>query len=270
MKIIGTCLFVCLTTVVWAQLSPVPVPAANAKPAFNPGMYDNFNSTWFDPAKWVVIAPSCARTLECVREIQHGKLRLALRNVGYSDTDSGDQFSYDELYFTNPGAIRSIKADVTVMSFSGAQCATNPGGWTHASVEVGGSYFNTGTNDANGDVSDIIALVVDPNDAKTVNVSNWLSGSNLGVSTEIGSYALGTPLIATITWDQTNHRFLSSVKVKGETGSGTQVVVPYSVSDVTPAVQALRFLDAAVDTANCTSAPPIARVEALYDNVVVK
>jgi len=265
MKIVSIYLFASLTVVAWAQQSSTTLAAPSSK------LYDSFNSPWLDQAKWVAVAPTCARTLECVREIQDGKLRLVLRNVGYSDVDSGDQFSYDELFFSNPAAVNSIETDVTVKAFTGAECSTNPQAWTHASVEIGGNYFNTGTGSPYDDVADIVALVVDPGAPKVVNVSNWLWGPNLGgVSTDMGNYPLGIPLTVKITWDPTNHRFTSSVYVKGDPGRGKQVAVPYYVSDVTPPAQLMRHLDAAVDTANCTTAQPVSQVEAFYDNVKVK
>jgi hypothetical protein len=86
-------------------------------------------------------------------------------------------------------------------------------------------------------------LRFDTNDPKTIHVVNWLSGRDLGVATDMGSYPIGTTLTDTIAWDKANHQFVSVVKVKGETGEAMRVVVPYSVSDTTPPARPVRWLD---------------------------
>jgi hypothetical protein len=136
-------------------------------------------------------------------------------------------------------------------------------------VSVGGSYFNTGSGDYADDVMDIVALVVDPSNPKTIGVSNWMAGSGLGVSTDMGSYPVGTTLTATITWDKANHQFISAVKVKDDPSQGMRVVVPYYVPDTNPPKWNQRWLGAAVYGTNCTSAQTFAQVEVFYDNVMI-
>jgi hypothetical protein len=88
-------------------------------PLARPFYYDTFNERWLDPAKWLTGLYCGPTTLECVREIQNGQLRLAVRQFGATDSDSGFQYANPALYFSNPSAINSITSDVTLRSFSG-------------------------------------------------------------------------------------------------------------------------------------------------------
>src|SRR5262245_66629589 len=46
-------------------------------------LYDAFNQKFLDPTKWATSSPCFTWTvLECLREIQHGQLRLAVRGSG--------------------------------------------------------------------------------------------------------------------------------------------------------------------------------------------
>jgi hypothetical protein len=82
-----------------AQPSVTDSIAPSARPAY----YDTFNERWLDPAKWATGIDCGALTMECVREIQNGHLRLALRNFGAANSDSGDQWSWTGLTFTVAG-----------------------------------------------------------------------------------------------------------------------------------------------------------------------
>ena len=241
-------------------------------PLTRPVYYDTFSTKWLDPTKWDVnYAPPCERTLECVREIQNGQLRLVLRNFGVN-SDSGDQWSWTGLTFINPNTVYSITADLTVRSFSGMSCPSNGAVTTHADAEFGGLYFNTGSGDASDDVSDVVASVVDTNDPKTVHVSNFMSWRDLGVGADMGSYPMGTTLTITTTWDKAHHQFISVVNVKDDPSKGMRVVVPYSsyfVADTMPPVNPVRWLVTGADTANCTSTHTYAQEEVFYDNLIV-
>jgi hypothetical protein len=79
--------------------------------------YDTFNERWLDPAKWLTGLDCGPLTLECVREIQNGQLRLATRQFGATDSDSGIQFANPALFFSNPNTINSIASDITLQSF---------------------------------------------------------------------------------------------------------------------------------------------------------
>lgn len=72
-------------------------------------LYDNFNRQFLDTNKWGTSSPCFTWTvLECVREIQNGQLRLAVRGAGATDSNSGNQYGESELIFKNPSRIKSI------------------------------------------------------------------------------------------------------------------------------------------------------------------
>jgi hypothetical protein len=96
-----------------AQPSVTDSIAPSARPAY----YDTFNERWLDPAKWLTGLYCGPTTLECVREIQNGQLRLATRQFGATDSDSGIQFADPALFFSNPNTINSIASDITLQSF---------------------------------------------------------------------------------------------------------------------------------------------------------
>ena len=84
--------------------------------------YDRFDARWLDPAKWLADFPWCVGTLECVREIQDGRLRLEARNYGAQNSDADGTWSASQLDFVNPNVINSITADIFLRSFPGVGC----------------------------------------------------------------------------------------------------------------------------------------------------
>jgi hypothetical protein len=246
------------------------VPALAQNHGNNSSYYDTFSEKWLDLAKWdITYSPFCDRTLECSRKIENGQLRLALRNFGMTDSDSGDHWSWTGLTPTNPNAIDSITTDVTLRSFSGTSCSTNLAGWTQARSEIGGLYFNTGTNDPADDVQAILYSIVDTNDPNTVQVGYYLGSTDLWIADEIGRYPIGKTLTATIAWDKANHQFIFAVNVTGDPSHAARAVAPYSVSDTTLPVQPVRWLVAGTNSLNCASAQTSAQVEVSYDNVMI-
>lgn len=233
-------------------------------------VYDNFNSRWLDPSKWVPTA-NCwnGLPLECVREIQNGQLRLAIRSFGASNSDSGDLQTASFLLFANPTSIRSITATVTVVAAVEGPCATNPFVST-AKASLDGVFFNTGTGSYLDDVHAAFVLGANPYlDPSTLDVGGWIGdGHGLNIWTHIGYYPRATRLRVTLAWDQPNHQFVFTIKPRE--GIASQVSVPYGVSDSYPAVGPSRQLSAVSDPPNCTSATAASSMEALFDNVIVK
>jgi len=233
--------------------------------------YDTFNGPWISPAKWLAGGPGCdqGNTLECVREIQNGHLRMEVRNVGATDSDAGLQFTGSELHFVNPEAINSIAADVTVQRFNGVACPANNTDMTRAVIGIRGVFFNTGSGDPNDDIRDSVYFMVDTNHPKTVRVLNFVD--TLGLEADIGQYPIGTALTVLNIWDKVNHRFISVVRVVGDDGPGKTVIVPYgNVSDTTPPASADgKFLHAWSYSLNCAAVQTFSQVEAFFDNVMI-
>ena len=225
MKRVGVFVIVigCLVPAAWAQQTRGKDNANHGKPVY----YDTFKEKWLDPTKWLATGPYCSRTLECVREIQNHHLRLAVRNLGAIDSDSGAQYDQSGLYFVDPNTVKNISADVVIRSFTGVGCSTNSTDVTHTEVRIGGTYFNTGTGDPAGDTWAYLILWVGTSNTQTINVGNWWAWRDQGSWTTVGSYPVGTPLTATFAWDKANHQFIATVQVKDEPGSRVQVVALY-------------------------------------------
>ena len=265
--ILVSVLLASLASAAWEQQTTANATPLNNKPVY----YDTFNQKWLDPAKWLVgWGPECGLSLECVREIQNNKLRLAVREFGATDSDYGSPWSNVDLYFVNPNAINSITADATLRRFDAAGCsATNDAGYTHAFVGINGSYFNTGSGEYADDVTDGVVITVNLGDPTSMDLSNWMAGSGLGVSTHLGTYPIGTPLTETIAWDKANHQFISVVKVKDAPSPGIPVVIPYNVPDTAQPAYPLRSFNVNAGPSNCTSAQTFAYVEAFFENVQI-
>jgi hypothetical protein len=91
-----------------------------------------------------------------------GQLRLAVRQFETTNSDSGFQFADSVLYFSNPNAINSITTDITMGSFSGTSCSTNPTAVSRTMTSVGGVYFNTGSGQSADDVNDMVFFWLTP------------------------------------------------------------------------------------------------------------
>jgi hypothetical protein len=231
-------------------------------------VYDRFDGKWLDTAKWAPDTPTCYGSLECVREIQNGQLRLAVRNFGSTDWDSGVQWAGPILWFQNPNAVTSIEADITIRSFSGTACLTNDG-TANGQAQIGGTFFNVGTGDPSDDVFALLYISVDTSAPKTMSVNGWWGWKDQGDNKTLAQYPIGTPLTGTFKWDKANHQFVARVKVKGQPGSGTEVVLPYWMSDTTPPAYPDRRLVGVAFSVNCTSGKTNAQVEARFDNVII-
>ena len=232
--------------------------------------YDTFNERFLDLTKWLPWGPACVwgTTYECVREIQNGRLRVATRNIGAKDSDSGFQFTDNSLNFVNPNAINSITADATLSQFNGVPCSTNVDQLSIVVLKVTGLFFNTGTLDPNDDIGNDVYLWIDVSDPKTVRVGDWCPAC-VGMGAYMGTYPIGTPLTLSNTWDKTNHQFIATVKITGDSGQGKRFVVPYLTSDTTPPVNPSKELLTYVYSANCSSAQTSTYFEAFFDNVII-
>jgi hypothetical protein len=76
--------FVCLLLFCTLQMPCVRASASE------PILYDNFTQRFLDPTKWSTFGACFTFSfLECVREIQNGQLRLAVRNYGSTSSNNG-------------------------------------------------------------------------------------------------------------------------------------------------------------------------------------
>ncbi len=252
---------------------PVTQPTINGPEMPGNGtLYDNFDGKWLDPEKWLPTNPQCwGNVLECVREISNNKLRLVARNFGARNSDSGIQYSESEVYFIKPNLINSITADVTA-NFSGTACLTNNTDYTHTQVQLGGTYFNTGSGNLTDDIGVWLIDWIDSTKPTTQLISVYWGYLWPGTATDtfLATYPVGTELTATLKWDKANHQFIATTKVKGQPDqTAERIVIPYPYPDTTPPASPVKTLLASQHTLNCTSAPTYGQVEATFENVIV-
>lgn len=256
-------------------------------------LYDDFNTEFISPAKWLVGQEGGPAAREFVREILgkkrtirlgrirvelfEGKLRLVDRAYGDTASNSGDRFSGAFLDFPNPDAITAIQVTIQVKKVDVTGCPQNPA-VSGAGVRITGSFFNTGTPTPGTFLNDVYAQVridrlsnsTDPpnvlrvvSDVGICTAVNCSAGTNIDHD-ELGTVRVGETIRLLIQWDQDNHRFIF------QRDDNPPVVSPYTVSDVTPSGAKRKNLLIGNFAANCTAAPrPVAFMEAFFDNVFV-
>jgi hypothetical protein len=237
--------------------------------AQKPSPYDNFNHRLLDASKWSTVG-ACftddGQELECVREIQYGKLHMAHRNFGGRDSDVGFSFGSVNVYFIDPTSIKSITTDLTVRSIQEVGCAVNPqfGGAAH----IDATFFNTGTGDPNDDVGGHIAFgrfISDPAGQLTA-YGQISQGNNYFAYFPLGTVSMGTPVTMRLSWDQPRHQFLAGW-INGTTHVKTQVPMPYSLPDSSPATNPSKVLTLNTFPSNCTANAAWVFIDADFDNV---
>jgi hypothetical protein len=254
-----------------AMVSPRQANSQQAQVQSAAILYDDFSEKWLDPAKWKPINPNCwGNVLECVREIRDGRLRLAVRNFGDTNSDSGIQYDESEVYFADPNPIKSITADIRTQ-FAGIGCLTNNTDATHTQVQIGGRFFNTGSGNPNDDISVWLIIWIDTFDPTTMHISVYWGYPWPLPATDVpfASYPVGTELTSTLIWDKANHRFIGKTKVEDEEGQGAQVEIPYYLPDTAPPANPEKRILASQHTLNCTSAKTNGQVEARVGNVII-
>jgi len=238
------------------QFHPVPKP-----------YYDTFNDKWINPNKWQATIPQAwGNPLEIVREVRNGQLRLAIRNTGRTDSNSGSEGAENELYFVKPDHITSITADLTVLSAKGITCPASSDFPSGVQLTIGGSFFNTGTGDPAQDVAGLLVANSEYWDPKALDVGLWWGNGEENHWTHMLDVPIGQWFTWYIKWDQANHRFIGRVWANGVE---TEVLVPYSVPDSTPVAAPSKSVAESVTSQNCTAPRTFSHAEALFDNVMI-
>ena len=233
--------------------------------------YDNFNQKFLDPNKWATSSPCFTwNVLECVREIQNGQLRLAVRGFGTNDSNQGGQYAESELHFPRPATIKSIATQLVVRRVGASVCPGNTaqtGG--HAILQ--GTFFNSGSGDPNDDVQALLLFNNSPPDQPGVLSAGALlhwQGQFYGFG-DLGTVNIGQKINAQLAWDKRNHRFVASL-TDPASGIVTQEFMPYDMPDTMPAAAPDKLLGARVFPQNCIgNQGSVADIEATFDNVMV-
>ena len=108
-------------------------------------LYDSFSAGHIDPAKWDV-SPLCVspRAYDCAREVESGRLHLAVRGYGATEIPEA------QVFFKNPEPIDTIRFSFVVTSFSAQGCSAppEPPPAAHPQLAVYGSFFDGGAASA--------------------------------------------------------------------------------------------------------------------------
>jgi hypothetical protein len=241
------------------------------RPSSNLVLYDNFDDERFlDPAKWSPYGACFTwSVLECVREIQEDRLRLAVRNYGATTSNEGIQYGPSELHFINPAPIKTIAAQLVVRRTTAVGCPANTGEGSHAHALLSGNFFNSGSGIANDDVQAFLILdrfSSDPEGVTSVEAFMHWQGQFFG-GVGLGTVNVGQKIIAKLSWDQPNHQFVVSW-TDVVTGGVSQTVMPYNMSDIAPAAAPDKFVGVRTFAPNCIGTQHVfADMEATFDRV---
>lgn len=235
-------------------------------------LHDNFDERFLNPQKWNTFNAcfnSNYQQLECVREIRDERLRFAHRTFGQRDSDTGSQVGEASLYFANPGTLKGITTDLVIRRTQESSCAANPQ-YLGTRAHIQARFFNAGSGNPNDDVG--VQFVFgrsfsDPQGQISV-FSQIFQGNNYIGFIPLGTFVIGTPITATVIWDQPNHQFIASW-TNQITQVKMQTAMPYAYADTTPATDPSKRLSVVTFASNCTAQADWAYIEAEFGNVFV-
>lgn len=243
LSIVAIC--TCLSHVAYAQ-----------QPQTGLVLYDDFDQRFLNPAKWST-SGACFTwsVLECVREIQDDRLRLAVRDYGATGSNDGVQYGPSELHFSNPTPIRSIATSFTVRRTSSQACVANTSSLpnAHAHTILQGNFFNSGSGNSSDDVQALFIFDHDAsNPAGFLSVGAFLNwqGQFFGF-TDLGSVVVGQKIIAQLSWDQPHSQFVASW-TDVASGKVTQASLPYTMPDTAPPAVPDKLIGVRTWAPNCT------------------
>ncbi|HMK22416.1 MAG TPA: hypothetical protein VK466_08770 [Terriglobales bacterium] len=270
----------------WAQQEgnqPIQQQASSqqAQMYWGAKLYDDFNHRWLDPAKWAAVPDEAgpnykeacyfsSNVLECVREIQDGRLRLEVACYGARDSDQGTQYGESKLLLT-PQSLKSLTADVTVRRTDVAACLENPGPYFAApQAMLTASFFHTDS----GDVGiDLTFQPISPDNLQTIVVRGFgfAPGGQYFGFVDLDSVPRGTPLRGTVRWDQPNHKFVVAFQnlITHQFFSADVPYDPVALPDAVPAVAGWKGLYVQAFPSNCTKQQTWQQMEATFDNVSI-
>jgi hypothetical protein len=225
----------------------------HAQQSSNLVLYDNFDERFLNPAKWSPYGACNWSVLECVREIEDEKLRLAVRVYGATNSNQDDQYGPSELHFSNPTPVRSIATELVVRRTSSLGCPANTTLYnSHAHTLLQGNFFNSGSGNSADDVQGLLIFDHADSDAQgVVTVSAFMhwQGQFFGF-VGLGTINVGQKVIAKLSWDQPHSQFVASW-ADAVTGKVTQAFLPYTMPDTTPPAAPDKLIGVRTWAPNC-------------------
>ena len=216
-------------------------------------LYDNFDETFLNPAKWSPFGVCNWTVLDCVRAIQDDRLRLAVRVYGSTNSNQGAQYGPSELHFTNPATIRSIATEFTVRRTSAMACPPNTTLYnSHAHTILQGTFFNSGSGNSADDVQGLLFFDHDVSSPQgvldVIGLMYWQGQFFGGVG--LGTINVGQKVIAQLSWDQPDHQFVASW-TDVLTNAKTQALMPYTMPDAALAAGPDKLIGVRTWAPNC-------------------
>jgi hypothetical protein len=242
-------------------------------------LYDDFNATRIDPAKWSGTEGFAAPrnpNAEALRMILGGALRVQLTTYGNTSADSEAQHGRFGLVLANPVPVTAMAAKVTVFRAEAEACAANPAA-SRARAQLLGFFFNngssTGPTDRTGDILAGMNKDLDRDGRSIVAfISRCLDTACTSSPTLVSHVFAATwsprhPDTLQLQWDREGQQFLFAVN-PGAAGEET-AALSYPASDAFPAVQAFKAIRASHSAANCAEARKQVSMTATFDDVLI-
>lgn len=244
----------------WAQQS-APQPAHKLH-----GVYDTFNGKSIDPSKWISNFPQPCGTgsaLECVREIEDGRLHIRVRNYGADTADQSNNPAHLGLLLTAPSGVMDIATGVVVRKASAQGCPDTDAG-PRGQIGLVGAWFNRGQAGAAAD--DVFANIY----LETSSEPGVLAVvGHVGFdSFPVGEVRVGERVILELVWEQPNHRFIARL-IRLDHNTVAVESMPYEDPDGMPPVAQVKGLFLFTYAPNCSGTRPFIDVDTLFDNVTV-
>lgn len=131
-------------------------------------------------------------------------------------------------------------------------------------------FFNSGSGNSSDNVAAILTFAPpSPDNLRTLFITAFFGwqGSYFGQVT-LGSVPIGTPVRATVRWDQSSHKFVFSV-LNLTTHQFFTSDVPYDMPDITVPSGDWKGLYVQAFPSNCINEQTWQSMEATFDNVMV-
>lgn len=215
---------------------------------------------------------------EVKREVRAGLLWMRFRREGETTIGNvGRQSSLNQLNARNPTAIDQMEGDFLVLRMTVTGCAANPQPSRVRPARLVLGRFNDGSSmglgDRTGDHFAGVSAFRDSNSTapeRVLRTQGFLSrcaNATCSVSTTVSFINLpqtvfvGQRFTLRMIWDAPNNQFLFGVN------NNPNVALPYTVSDINPAVVPFATVEMNHTTANCTAGPTVTDAESVVREV---
>ena len=263
----------------WSLIAASLLAVATRPAAAQLVLYDDFSSPHLVPHLWKHVE-DLSTSLDVVRAVDQGKLRLALTTFAFEGGNSGARQGYVGLALRASEGVTQLAAEVTITAVAFEDCPQNPLTPTSL-VELGGSYFNdgssTGPQDFTGDIRATfsrVAEATDPSGGSLVaQLSRCLNATCSQLKT-LGEKLFATPWVlgkvqrSQLIWRVALQDFVFRLNPgpNAETKNLSYQALNLP-NPPPPAVNASRFLQVRNVVSNCATGPLLGSISATIDNV---